>query len=230
MSRAALTKVGCALALVFLSACSGAAAKPETATPKQVLLVGDSFTHLYGQQAAAELRTRGYSVDVVGVQGAGLLDVGRCDGSYARALAATYHPDLTVIEYTGNYNIPRAGPRFGGPPFFFPCQPLLEYGTEAFFRAWKRSANRTTTAFKGRVAWMLVPSTTREPFRSAIPRLNSIYRTIATTRAPTSTVDAWARFGGASFNAKLHDPGELHPNDLGIAALSRLVVEAVVHR
>jgi lysophospholipase L1-like esterase len=157
------------------------------------------------------LSAKGYTVAVSGVNGAGLLDGNVCDGSFARAVKARYHPDVVVIEWTGN-------DLNGG------CT-VAPYGSKNWLKAWRRSAAKMQRSFGGKthVHWMLVPgSGPGVPQHAVIPFLNLI-----STSLHSPTIDVWAAFGGGVFDPSLRQPDGLHLSTAGAELMAQTVAASL---
>ncbi len=202
------------VAALWPNAVAGAAdsAEPEPA-PLHVLLVGDSITMSYQDEAAAVLRARGYQVTVDALGGSGLRDLFACHGRRPKALRRL-DADVVVYQSIGVYGM---RPR---------CSATLR-GTPRFFRQWENEAamaQRILTRNGARFLWILNPQT-EPPW--AVDRFNAIYQTTAGADDDTELIDAWSPFGGATYNPALHDPDGIHLNQAGQSLLARLVVDAV---
>jgi lysophospholipase L1-like esterase len=184
--------------------------------PRRVLLVGDSITANYQDEAAAALRAKGYEVFTEGVYYTGLLDANQCHGDQARAQLGRDDPDIVIFENVGNYA--------GAPK----CSPAVDYGSEAFYRRWRTSARlsqRILLTARARFFWIVAPTVTYEARRLVVPKVNAIYRQIAGNRA--QLIDAWTAFGGSTYNAGYHQADGLHLNQSGQNRLAALVVSAI---
>jgi lysophospholipase L1-like esterase len=193
------------------------AGKSRRPGPIRVLLVGDSITASYQDEAAALLRARGYQVVLAGLHGRSLLDQNMCKGAAVSLLRAFHDPDVVVLEGISNYALLTAG---GIPP----CQPMVAKYSKAFYREWRKAAKANTKAAdRKRTIWVLAPQTRSDV---GIRRLNDIYRKLG--RYPLArTVDAWTSFGGATYNASLHVADGIHLNQAGQNRLAALVAAAV---
>jgi hypothetical protein len=179
--------------------------------PPRVLLVGDSLTLGYADEATAALRANGYEVLTVAVGMTGLLDRSWCRAQVAKMLAP-WDADTVVYENTGNY----MGQH---------CSPTTKLGTNGFYNQWRRSAKRTQrnlTRNGARFLWMLNPATQHAGYDTVVPKLNGIYEGLG-----TETVDAWDAFGSWTYNPDLHDAGGLHLSQEGQEVMADEVVDAV---
>ncbi len=182
-----------------------------------MLLVGDSITVSYQDQAAALLRAKGYQVLLAGFPGRSLLDLNMCRASEAHYWAKSFHPDVVVYQAIGTYGLLTGG---GIPP----CAPPLTPGSTAFFRKWKKAAGLNQRAFKApaRFLWILNPQTVPASNTAA---LNAIYRDVAQGKA--GLIDAWTSFGGATFDPRWRIWDGVHLNEAGQTRMANLVVAAV---
>jgi hypothetical protein len=208
------------LGLVLGSATTAQAAnraKVRRPGPLRALLVGDSITASYQDEAAALLEARGYQVSKSGLGGTGLLDVTQCRGDYAQALLTYTDPDIVVGEWVGN----------NGTTALPICAPPAPFASAAWYRDWKKSARLTQKILMSRGArflWVLAPAVSYPNRVSVIPRLNAIYRQVAGQRA--GLVDAWTGFG-VTYNPSLHVADGIHLNQAGQNRLAALVAQAV---
>jgi lysophospholipase L1-like esterase len=185
--------------------------------PPRVLLIGDSITNNYEQEAVTLLSARGYQVIPFGIFGTGLLDANNCKGHFARDVMRYVDPDVVVVEYIGNY---------GGRVEFgvAPCEPMKPYGSKAWLRRWGNAAKNNYRAYGrrgARVFFVQVPSVNFSPKREVVPQINAIYRGLG-----GPTIDAWTAFGGAPFDQSLRKDGQ-HLNQAGAEKMAALVAQAV---
>jgi lysophospholipase L1-like esterase len=202
---------GLVLVATIALAASPAGAKARTPGPLRIILVGDSITVSYQDEAAAALRAKGYEVTSAGIAKTGLLDASFCRGQFARAML-NLEPDVVIYENIGNY---AASP---------PCK-LVTYPSESFYKQWAASARRSQrilTRKGARFFWVLNPASANPGYAPIIPRINAIY---AGLRA--STLDAWSAFGGTQYNASLHDSDGVHLNQAGQDRMAALITQAV---
>jgi hypothetical protein len=186
--------------------------------PPRVLLLGDSITESYQDEAATLLTRRGYQVIKAGRGGTGLLDADHCNGQWQRFLTSLADPDIVVVEYVGNYL------------FYPPCTklPVLKRTAPKFLRHWTKSARLTQRLLMKRGArflWVLNPAVDYPPRTAQMPLLNDAYRRVGGTK--TGYVDAWTAFGGAVYNASLHAPDGIHLSQAGQNRLAALVANAI---
>ena len=212
--RATLTGLVALGAIVVFAVPAGAAVdreKVRRAGPLRVLLVGDSITASYQDEAALALRAKGYEVLAFSKGSTGLLDATWCKGQYALMLES-FDADVVVYENVGNY----AGPH---------CSPTTERESGGFYRQWRRSALRSERVLSrngARFLWMLNPACAHDGYTEVVPRLNQIYGSLG-----TETVDAWDAFGSWTYNPRLHDDQGLHLNQAGQQLMAATVVTAV---
>jgi lysophospholipase L1-like esterase len=196
------------------NAVAGAAGPTEPeAAPLHVLLVGDSITGSYQDEAAAALRARGYEVTVDAIGGSGLRDLFACHGRRPKALRRL-DADVVVYQSIGVYGM---RPRCSATP----------RGTPRFYAQWENeaeAAQRILTRNGARFLWILNPQT-EPPW--AVDRFNAIYQTTAGADDGTELIDAWSAFGGATYNPAFHLPDGIHLNQAGQSLLAQLVVDAV---
>jgi lysophospholipase L1-like esterase len=173
--RRALTAITLATVIaVAFGVAPAHAAKARPPGPVRVLLMGDSLTVSYQDEAALALRAKGYQVTGAGLGGTGLLDADHCRAARAKVLAKG-RPDVVVIEYVGNYlangHLPCAGPVYAPR-------------SAEFYKAWKVEARRAARVFavKGaRVVWVEAPLAIRLGYNLTIPAVNAIYRSLGPT-------------------------------------------------
>jgi lysophospholipase L1-like esterase len=202
--------LACVAALMSVAVVSGPAGAADEAPsePLRVLLVGDSITASYWDDAAVAFRAKGYDVMVNAVGGSGLRDAWACHGRRPKTLRR-WDADVVVYQSIGTY---------GKLP---PCSPTLQ-GSPRFYRQWENEADaaqRILTRDGGRFLWVLNPQT--NPARS-VDLFNAIY-----LREGTEFVDAWSAFGGWTYNPSLHIADGVHLNQDGQRLLAELVVAAV---
>jgi hypothetical protein len=222
MRRAAVGVVGGIVALgIALAPPAGASIDPADRAearrpgPLRVVLVGDSITYNYQDEAAALLRPRGYQVFEIGVPGIGLLDRDFCNASWARLVRKMADPDIVVFESNGNYGV---------LPQFPACNPRKEYGSKPWLRRWRNAAINNQRQFTRRGAqmlWVEVPTVNFSPKREVVPMLNSIYREVG------PTIDTWTPFGSEVFDPTFHYDDQ-HLNQEGADLMAEVVVEAIL--
>ncbi len=192
----------------------------RTPGPARVALFGDSITAQYSLAAVPALQAQGYDVRARGVGGSGLLDASECQGQRATTTLTQDDPDIVILESTGNY-------RFNPP-----CDPMVQFGTEAFYREWQRAAQQVTDILRSRgadVVWMLIPpAPAGSPREITVARINDIYRSIALRTPGVGIVDAFNPFGGKTFDASVRAADGVHLNASGVTLMASLVNRAVV--
>jgi hypothetical protein len=212
-----------ALALVAMSSApAGATIAPEDRHevrkpgPLRVVLLGDSLTVNYQDEAVAMLSKRGYQVIPAGIGGLGLLDRTICSAGYARNVRKFADPDIVVFMSSGNY---------GTLPALGMCNPRREYGSDAWLRRWRGAAvnnQRQFTRRGARMLWIEVPAVNSSPKREIIKPINAIYREVG------ETVDAWTPFGGEKFDQSLRSDVQ-HLNQRGSDLMAELVVDEILN-
>jgi hypothetical protein len=184
--------------------------------PLRVVLVGDSLTVNYQDEAVAMLAKRGYQVIPVGIGGLSLLDRTICSATWAREVRKMADPDIVVFESSGNYgNVPQLGM----------CTPRREYGSDGWLRRWRGAAmnnQRQFTRRGARMLWVEVPAVNYSPKREIIQPINAIYREVG------ETVDAWTAFGGEKFDPSLRSDAQ-HLNQRGSDLMAELVAKEVMN-
>ena len=206
------------VSLAVVAVCAlPAGAATRTPGPRRVLLVGDSITVSYQDEAAAMLRAKGYQVRLAGFPGRSLLDVNMCKASEAHYWSSSFDPDVVVYQAIGTYGLLTGG---GIPP----CLPSVTPGSVPFFRKWKSAANLNQRAFtaRARFLWILNPQTAPAKNTAA---LNTIYRDVAQGKA--GLIDGWTAFGGATFDPQWRIWDGVHLNQAGQTRLANLVVAAI---
>jgi lysophospholipase L1-like esterase len=199
------------MAIGTTAAPAGAGANSRPPGPLRVLLVGDSITVNYEDEAAAMLRAKGYQVTVRGLGGWGMRDRSSCKGQYARALEQL-RPDVVVVQSSGNYGM-------------YPRCNRTEFATPTWFNQWRTEATRTQRILsrKGaRFHWLLTPMVSASMKQVVVPMTNAIYESVATE----PVIDAWSDFGGWTYDAALHSDS-IHLNQAGAERMADLVVETV---
>lgn len=175
--------------------------------PLRVLLVGDSITYSYQDEAAAAFQAKGYQVFRFGVPSTGLLDRDWCHGQIAKDLLRGSDADVVVYENAGNYLAPH-------------CSDSVAWATPGFFKQWTRSAKlsqRILTRRGARFLWVSMPPVTRPGYDTVTPRLTWIYRTLG-----AGMVETWGRF-----DAAMHTSDGMHLSQAGQDRFAGRVVSVV---
>jgi lysophospholipase L1-like esterase len=207
----AIAAVAALMAIGTTAAPVGAGAADRPPGPLRVLLVGDSITVNYQDEAAAMLRAKGYAVTTRGLGGWGMRDRSSCKGQYARDLE-TLRPDVVVFQSSGNYGM-------------YPRCNRTQFATPTWFNQWRTEATRTQrilTRKGARFHWLLTPMVSASMKQVVVPMTNAMYENLA----EEPVIDAWSEFGGWSFNSELHSD-EIHLNQAGADRVADLVVETV---
>lgn len=192
--------------LLATPAVAGAAnrAKVRRPGPLRVLLVGDSVTASYQDEATALLSARGYQVYGRGVSGTGLGDVGVCKGELAKSLVAEVDPDVVVVEYVGNNTSP--------------CKPVVR-PTAKFFKLWERAAKVSQRRFTRRGAslrWIMFPPHIRASHAATTPKINAIFRKLG------PVIETWSVFTPA-----MHTADGMHLSQAGQDRFAQIVNAAI---
>ena len=158
--------------------------------PARVLLVGDSLTASAGPAVAGLLGAarRAPVVKVAAFGGTGLASGFDWPAEGAR-LGASFRPDVTVLEFVGNYFAPYATDATGR---------TIAPGSEAFFRLWEARARSLTSALRsaGSEVYWVVPPPMGDSLEPVASRLAGVYRTIASDTPGVDLVDERSSFSG----------------------------------
>ena len=159
--------------------------------PARVLLMGDSLTASAGPAVAGLLAAarRAPLVKVAALGGTGLASGFDWPVEAAR-VGASFRPDVTVVEFVGNYFAP------------FPTDAAgrtIAPGSEAFFRLWEARARSLTTALRsaGSEVYWVVPPPMVGSLDPVASRLAVVYRAIASDTSGVDLVDERSSFSGS---------------------------------
>jgi PKD repeat protein len=187
----------------------------------RVLLVGDSITVNYCTILARKLRNDGYSVQVMGQGGKGLLSDDPQQLPKLQGFVSSFDPDKTVLEYIGNYRQDEST-----SPGVLPESPeFLDLWQARAYEATQRAGSRG-----GRVWWIDHPFIA--PYFSQGPSSDEVrtgYHVLHASIPQTGYIDAFWPFGGPALDESLRSDG-LHLNAAGMDLMSSLVRTAITDR